>query len=245
MSVTTHLNIRFSNFPKAWAKDEPPSPTENTLVSPSALSATLPVDHPRPSASSLSREETIMSNSTHEQPNGQSWWTFISGSRPPRSMTRSRTRTSNGWPLIYSLSEKRPRMMIERSKTFLSQKTSTSNAVAAGKVKEEHESATEFGEQNPWNFNNPSLPQSPPDILTLKQARTPGWNQPWSPRQPQTNDSDQEAEHEDDDANLESGRGGPRTWYRRRKRLRAFILNNNYVPLVRTQLMLLSLSCGD
>jgi hypothetical protein len=122
--------------------------------------------------------------------------------------------------------------MTERSKTMLSQRSSASGtAMPIGRSRDRQGNATENGEHFPWNINI-SRPQPHTDMLTMKQARTPGWNQPWSPRQPRESDSSEDIE----DAHLESGRGDPwegRTaWYRRRKRLRAFILNNNYVPLV-------------
>ncbi|EJD03839.1 uncharacterized protein FOMMEDRAFT_121107 [Fomitiporia mediterranea MF3/22] len=62
-----------------------------------------------------------------------------------------------------------------------------------------------------------------PAPITIAQNRTPGWDTPWSAQASITNVN----------VSPDSSPGEKRTkWYHRRKRLRAFMLTNNYVPLL-------------
>jgi hypothetical protein len=80
------------------------------------------------------------------------------------------------------------------------------------------------------------MPQQadPEQQFTMHQARTPGWQSPWTPRlgtNGQRPDDYWRVEHDPtmgSTAGLESGS----LWQRRRKLARAFLLNNVYVPLV-------------
>ena len=84
------------------------------------------------------------------------------------------------------------------------------------------------------------IPAPEPVVTTIAQNQTPGWDSPWTPRPPadlvariagsapQGSTRLQATELEDGD---EEKLGA---WARRRKRFRAYILNNTYVPLVST-----------
>lgn len=102
------------------------------------------------------------------------------------------------------------------------------------------------------------LPLPTPAPFTLAQTRTPGWDTPWSGgssgpggRSSRSNtnvfvgqgsnlgvrDYAQLNGHGHDNGASDTSPDGGRNrskWYRRRKRIRAFVLNNSYVPLVRT-----------
>lgn len=79
------------------------------------------------------------------------------------------------------------------------------------------------------------LPPPPTTPYTLSHNATPGWDTPWSSRVPRStargshpyHSADEHPEHDghDDDEKLS-------TWEARRKRFRAYILYNAYVPLV-------------
>lgn len=92
-----------------------------------------------------------------------------------------------------------------------------------------------------WGFHIP-LPATPAPI-TISQNRTPGWDTPWSDRARQSLDDSGShgsnlASRQDSFANANGAADEPPNgrkrskWYRRRKRLRMFILYNAYVPLV-------------
>lgn len=81
------------------------------------------------------------------------------------------------------------------------------------------------------------LPPPEPVITTISHNKTPGWDSPWSPRPPadlvaritgNAHTSSRLRETNTDDGETEK----LNSWARRRKRYRAYILNNTYVPLV-------------
>ena len=84
-----------------------------------------------------------------------------------------------------------------------------------------------------WGFH---IPLPTPAPITISQNRTPGWDTPWTPRTGQPlNEFSELRDNSPTGEGEDQATGGDckRTkWYWRRKRIRAFILNNNYVPLV-------------
>jgi hypothetical protein len=86
-------------------------------------------------------------------------------------------------------------------------------------------------------INLPSQP-TPGAMFTMHQARTPGWQTPWTPRNANPtmqgeywNVEMANGDMPDASQSDELARDG-NPWVRRRKRVRAFFLNNVYVPLV-------------
>ena len=83
-----------------------------------------------------------------------------------------------------------------------------------------------------------ALPTSPAAPYTLPQIRTPGWDSPWSARPlesfPPWNTYERLQNGESaEDSTTTNGRW----WPRARKRARAYLLNNTYVPLVKHTLL--------
>jgi hypothetical protein len=84
---------------------------------------------------------------------------------------------------------------------------------------------TDAMSQDRLHLDLPPIQQSP---ITLAQTRTPGWETPWTPRQPGVTwdvDVGDHGEEEDDGEKLSR-------WQRRKKRIRVYMLTNPYVPLV-------------
>lgn len=122
------------------------------------------------------------------------------------------------------------------------------------------EVVTPTGKRHSWGFHIP-MPTPGGASLTLAQAQTPGWDTPWSPKVgPKRSRSIRDnasVQHLGQGSNLglrnssapfasadalEDGSGRKRTkWYYRRKRIRSFVLTNNYVPLVSHFLSIISL----
>ncbi len=83
----------------------------------------------------------------------------------------------------------------------------------------------------------------PPTIaapFTLAQNRTPGWETPWTSAHPNMSDSVDGHMHP---GGRDSHHGDEKqtSWQRRRKRLRAYMMYNVYVPLVRLCVNLISM----
>ncbi|KAH8120404.1 hypothetical protein DFH11DRAFT_1559919 [Phellopilus nigrolimitatus] len=228
-----------------WARDEPPSPTEQV-----PLSSTNSI-HPKPSQSGLSSHEdssATVSNQHSDQPYGQKgdppWWMFTRKGRqegPPQRTPSAK----HAWPMLGSRSggsgEKHEyeRPMNERAKsTWLS----SSQRVRHGPEPAEGDPDPPFGDKDRHRGWGLHIPIPTPAPFTLSHNRTPGWDTPWSSRAAQQfNEIDDQGGnfgvHEnlpgpsDDLGDGPAGRKRSK-WYHRRKRIRAFIFYNNYVPLL-------------
>ena len=100
------------------------------------------------------------------------------------------------------------------------------------------ESSNELGELEDGygrgsKLNNRSrlrIDMPPPDIsFTLAQNATPGWETPWTSAHP--NGSGRIGSSRDDGSHHDEEKLTP--WQKRRKRFRAYMMYNLYVPLVR------------
>ncbi|KAJ7786437.1 hypothetical protein B0H16DRAFT_31469 [Mycena metata] len=86
-----------------------------------------------------------------------------------------------------------------------------------------------------WNLSI-ALPAAPASTFTQQHNATPGWDAPWTSRVGAQGPADHhnlEDIEDDDEGSSPVDPDKHRTvWQRRRKRLRAFILSNAYVPLL-------------
>ncbi|KAL5495145.1 hypothetical protein ACEPAI_607 [Sanghuangporus weigelae] len=237
-----------------WASDEPPSPIEPSQPTSNTPSNTL---NPRPSQSALS-DSASTSNQTIQNPYGRKddplWWMFTPKRRdqgPPQASTSGEKRNWASLPLHSHLksegqNEKRDRPIKERSlSTWLpGQRIRQSKHAEGGNQYNLPDSPTddegEAYHRRSWGFHIP-LPTTPAAI-TISQNRTPGWDTPWSERARRSlDDSGSHGSNvpsrQDSFANADGADDPPdgrkrSKWYRRRKRLRMFILSNTYVPLL-------------
>ncbi|KAI0304927.1 hypothetical protein BC826DRAFT_978988 [Russula brevipes] len=187
----------------AWAKDEPPSPTDSHHEPPSPGGSRDPSDAPR------------ADDTSH-----------------PSSIVPSEHRCAAHPPLVRI--ERRPSIFRSASITagFARREDPHSPALGGGKGQEQ---------AGPSRLRDRSLrismPGTPAATHTLSHSRTPGWDSPWAPRpleslshrtiyeQLQNGDSAEEQPPE--------GTAGDGTWWpRTRKRARAYLLHNTYVPLL-------------
>ncbi|KAJ3719786.1 hypothetical protein C8R42DRAFT_628078 [Lentinula raphanica] len=218
-----------------WAKDEPPSPQEETSASVSQLQA-----------HSLSSNDVASFRSSqygkHQREGSSSlsrWFPFTmprQGARPPPP-----TDDEENAPI---------RELHRKASTFRDKRlswlaNSTVREPPASFSKEKTTSDAERnGEARPkrreWNLSI-SMP-TPRATFTVNQSNSPGWETPWTSRVGAQGPFRSRSRHEEgngygDEENLESHSGlsgsndGTR-WESRRKRLRIFLLNNPYVPLL-------------
>ncbi|KAF5337356.1 hypothetical protein D9611_003280 [Ephemerocybe angulata] len=192
-----------------WARDEPPSPTEDVLASVSHH------DH------QFQPPQTSDSVSFQTDPEGASrWWTFTL----PRMREQYSDLRSN------SPSSQRPvrperKGFREKSISWLQASTSLKETVSTPSVRREKDA--EKGDQYPSPTSNLPLPS------TAAHASTPGWDMPWSARLAAQGPHPQYSHESDSDGDDRSTvRDGLTGWAARRKRIRSFILTNNYVPLL-------------
>lgn len=80
------------------------------------------------------------------------------------------------------------------------------------------------------------IPPPPSKPYTLAHNATPGWDTPWSSRAPRSSTRATHPYHSADEHPDNDGHDDEKlsTWDARRKRFRAYILYNAYVPLVRS-----------
>ncbi|KAI5124623.1 hypothetical protein M0805_004233 [Coniferiporia weirii] len=241
----TRSTVRTVVTSPPWASDEPPSPSEQQIP----LSSSGNSIHPRPSQSGLSTtgESTAStSNQTATQIYGQRdeplWWMFTRKGReegPPQRSSAAR----HNWPILASRSNgspaerERDRPMKQRAmSTWLSGAQRVRQPLIEG---DPDPSSDEERNRRSWGLH---IPLPTPAPFTLSQNRTPGWETPWSPRVgqplPAMNGQGSNLGTRESSPGLANGFGeitqerGRTRWYYRRKALRAFILNNTYVPLL-------------
>ncbi|KZT75177.1 hypothetical protein DAEQUDRAFT_24295 [Daedalea quercina L-15889] len=210
-----------------WARDEPPSPTDEEpprLVA-SRENVQRPVD---------SRLSDVLSyqSSIPDDPGPSRWWAF----------TRHRpTSPSQSTPLTAHPTSRRPLREWERSLSipWLSRSQQGSPSIPQANVSSNSQKQEAQGQQDdiiPADPLHVDIPQPPTTPYTIAQNATPGWDSPWSARPL--------------DFTIRSNRSGERvqqltpvnenpsekerlgTWARRRKRIRAYMLYNPYVPLL-------------
>lgn len=137
-----------------------------------------------------------------------------------------------------------------------------SSPILKGKHPETYQPILSRRTNNPNNAGfHLDLPAPDPVVTTISHNKTPGWDSPWSPRPPAelvariTGNSNGSLRMRDAEAHDEENEKLG-AWAKRRKRYRAFIMHNTYVPLVRafvlihcriralTPLYLIAISCN-
>jgi hypothetical protein len=195
-------------FCAAWARDEPPSPTDPDQHN--FLSA--------PSHESLRRPSDVASYQSSDSGPSR-WWTFTLP-RPQRTNTLERD----------ALSELKHDLRGNLLKDRPNPKRSGSGDTTTLKSSEPKENG-----HNGWGLHI-DLPRTPGRPFTLSHSHTPGWDTPWTARPPislarangngDAYDDSAVEEHQ----STEDGKQTP--WKQRKKMLRGFLLTNSYVPLV-------------
>ncbi|RPD81988.1 hypothetical protein L226DRAFT_528198 [Lentinus tigrinus ALCF2SS1-7] len=218
----------YINTAPPWARDEPPSPNENE---PSQSARHLPSPH-RPS------DAASFQSSAPDDPGPSRWWTFA----------RHRPTDSGSIPL--SPSSPRPTRRPRDGSRSMSIPWLTASVLRRSQEQQEEED----GEGSPSSQHTATARETDPDgsdhgapprlsnrsrlridmpptnaPFTLAQTRTPGWDTPWTSAHPNGTGSivqstREQGSHHDDEKLT--------PWQRRRKRLRAYMLYNIYVPLL-------------
>lgn len=158
-----------------------------------------------------------------------------------------RSNVRPNWPILYPKPGRRARALKERSLTWLSQRQTSQEASPEG----DQTTPDSDEPHDQWDLHIPMPTPSAP--FTLAQTRTPGWDSPWSPRHPENailhDPETGQSKAGNEGAGGESGAtyeeepkslDGKSNWYRRKKKLRFFVLNHNSVPLVRLSVLRIS-----
>lgn len=196
----------------AWAKDEPPSPKELTSINDNHNGA-----ESRPS-------DVASYQSTSGSASRSRWWAF--------TLPRPRQQTSEMSDILSPLSAKHRKTISfkDRSMSWLPHPSVPREGSSFARRSKDPNAPN----SRDWNLAIP-LPTPAAAPFTLSHTATPGWDAPWTARTaaqgprgghfPATDEEQEEsAHHSSKDATV---------WRSRKKRLRVFILNNIYVPLVR------------
>ena len=195
-------------FGAAWARDEPPSPTDPDQHD--FLSA--------PSHESLRRPSDVASYQSSD-PGPSRWWIFTLP-RPQRTSTLEKDALSE---LKHDL---RGNLLKDRSNP----KRSGSEDTTTLRNLEPKENG-----HNGWGLHI-DLPRTPGRPFSRSHTQASGWDAPWSARLPISvtrasvngdayNELEMEAQQPKEDDKQTP-------WEQRKKMLRGFLLTNSYVPLV-------------
>jgi hypothetical protein len=206
------LFCRTSNFvcPTAWAKNEPPSPTDSHLELPQSLGGTYGLPDAR---------RSDLSQNSSAGPSGEQRWFPFTRRRP----TVLSPEVFGAEPSFNRL-ERRPTIHVgfthrEDRSTALGEK-----------------SFEQAPSRSPDRGLRIALPTTTVPPFTLSHGRTPGWDSPWTARPLETFPHQNVYEQlQNGDSSEEQGSTG--LWPRARKRARVYLLNNTYVPLVKHTLM--------
>ncbi|KAJ7070920.1 hypothetical protein C8F01DRAFT_1108340 [Mycena amicta] len=197
-----------------WAKDEPPSPTDNAFSDP--LNAT----ESRPSVTSFS---------THASNEPSRWFPFT------RPRGGSNAAAMDPEASLSGPSDKGDRKNVsfkERSISWLP--TQRDGSTPFPRRHRQHSRASSSINRN-WNLSI-TLPTPPTASFTMQHNATPGWDAPWTSRVgaqgPAGRHHSESSGATDEDSSPVDSEKERAVWHRRRKRLRAFILSNAYVPFI-------------
>ncbi|KAK7064131.1 hypothetical protein R3P38DRAFT_3249713 [Favolaschia claudopus] len=194
-----------------WAKDEPPSPTEEQNF-----------------ADSLHAVESHASvpsfNSAYSPSNSASrWWAFA---RPRGDSDAAEDPYS-----IPPLTEKPDRRTVSFTNRSISWRPSGTRDGSTFPRRNRQLNRN-------WNLSI-TLPTPPAGAFTAQHNATPGWDAPWTsrvgaqgPAGRHHSDSSSYNEHDEESGSPGGANKDHTAWQRRRRRLRTFILTNTYVPLL-------------
>ncbi|KAG6820369.1 hypothetical protein H0H93_001340 [Arthromyces matolae] len=199
-----------------WARDEPPSPTERTSIHDVTQ---WPEPRPIDAASYTSRPDDRPSR----------WWTFTL----PRTTRQPPTFQNND--STSARAEKKGLKDISISSWLPSSSSQRETPTVTRKGKERDVESNELTDgRRDWDL---AFPTPPVAQNTIANSMTPGWDDPWSPRTaiqgPARNHLSRQTSYglgAPDESEVDQK--GDKKWRSRRKRFRAFILSNTYVPLL-------------
>ncbi|KAI0673473.1 hypothetical protein C8Q78DRAFT_1119000 [Trametes maxima] len=218
-TVKTYINTA-----PPWARDEPPSPGEHD-----------PHDGPRHLHLPDSRRPSdvgSLQSSAPEDPGPSRWWSFArhrpmdSGSMPLSPTLLSSPQRPPRRPREGSRSMSLPWFTVSYLRRSQDQDEDSPSTV---RESEEEGSDSETPQANPRSRLRIDMPPTS-GPFTLQHSRTPGWDTPWTSSHPggigEHHDPhmDEAGSHHDDEKLT--------PWQRRRKRLRAYMMYNLYVPLL-------------
>ncbi|KAJ7181778.1 hypothetical protein C8R43DRAFT_970421 [Mycena crocata] len=191
-----------------WAKDEPPSPTDEQ-----------PFQETRQATES--RPSVVSFQSTYASNEPSRWWAFT---RPRGDSDATFDPHATPKPDRKSVSFK------DRSISWL---PTQRDGMTAPRRHKQQSRASSINRN--WNLSI-TLPTPPQPSFTLQHNVTPGWDVPWTSRvgaqgPAGRHNSDSGFTEDDEDTPVDPHKNYT-PWRRRRKRLRAFILTNVYVPLL-------------
>lgn len=202
LSLSSYIYLCFL----AWARDEPPSPTEQ-------MGSIHERTHPNDS-----RMSDVASFQSNPSEAGSRWWTF--------TPLRTRPETFDLLP-----SSQKPEKKTFRDISLSWMPTSSSQREAGGLNRKDQEKDPETA--NPHLSIPMPVQLFVPN--TVAHTNTPGWDTPWTSRsaaQGPVRHSTREDSYELQDDHSSDSNKDQSPWSRRRKQLRSFILVNTYVPLV-------------
>jgi hypothetical protein len=198
-----------------WAKDEPPSPTQEDIHLPPETSSNSNV---RPSDATSSHSSVPLGSDL-----GTTWWSFTSSRQRP-DLKFERPKVSFRDLSMSWLPSSRD------SGAFSRREKSPTTPLNSGRLPSHPELTPPRRGSGHNEPDHHPLPPHPTAPFTLSQNATPGWDTPWSASahaqgpyffdNPET-DSDEV----DQNKNLSS-------WGKKKKKLRLFVLSNTYVPLL-------------
>ncbi|EMD42198.1 hypothetical protein CERSUDRAFT_79802 [Gelatoporia subvermispora B] len=203
-----------------WARDEPPSPTEQ-VHDPHSFDSARPLQPVRPS--DVASYESSLVN----EPGPSRWWAFTRQRGPPPEAPSS------------------PRISLARQSTRFSTRTGRDRSLSfpwlSPTLRRSEDPAAASRGKEPVHVGRASnssglqidIPPPPTVPFTRAYNETPGWDTPWTSRPLDLTHRGQNfgepppdgMQHDDGDEKLG-------TWARRKKRLRAYMMYNVYVPLL-------------
>ena len=171
----------------------------------------------RPSDARHSDVTSYMSSGADTIEGPSRWWTFATRQRPEDSARQPLTSSAA------RLGFNRGRALsVNWLPASLSRRPGENSSFPRDREIQEED---EFTPPNRLHLDLPLPTHSP---QTLAQAKTPGWDTPWSPRAPgrptASWDTTDVSDHDSDEKNSR--------WQLRKKRVRVYMLTNVYVPLV-------------
>lgn len=211
----------------AWAKDEPPSPTDNDHEPPSPGGSRGPAD---------ARLSDVGSYNTPVGPSGEHRWFPFTRRRP-----------MPGSELFGAEPPPPPTVRLEKRSSILRSPSLIAGFARRG---EDHGPAPVGGRNQEQASTSPrardrslriAMPATPAIPYTLSQSRSPGWDSPWvaKPFESLSRRNISETLQNGGTPDDQSPNGGygydpnDSWWPRTRKRARTYLLNNTYVPLVK------------
>ncbi|KAF9460781.1 hypothetical protein BDZ94DRAFT_1265111 [Collybia nuda] len=201
-----------------WARDEPPSPKDQVSI----------VDSHH---ATESRPSDVASYNTSVSNLNSRWWTFTLP-RPTRDQPT---------PDPVSPNTSRPERSIFKDISMSWLPTSSSIREGSSFTRRDREKDPErvqagSGIGRDWGLSI-TLPTPAAVPFTLSHNNSPGWDSPWTPRvaaqgpsQPHIRENSYGLN--ETLADMDEGQKSSKAWRRRKKKFRAFILTNTYVPLL-------------